>query len=832
MRSIVQHVLRFTYRDWRGGELSLLIAALMIAVASLAAVGFFVDRLRTGLERQATQLLGADVVIRSQRDQPPEYAAKALELGLSVARTIEFPSMVSASGMPRLASVKAFSPLYPLRGSLRLLQDDGSLGPPGAPLPQSGRTWIDPQLATAIGAGRGETVQLGDSDFTVDGLIGLEPDRGGGFVNLAPRILIPLQDLPATGLVQAGSRVSYRLLVAGDRSAIDQFTQWLSPRLDSMQRMETVADGRPELRTTLERAEQFLSLVALLSALIAAVAVALAARRFAQRHLDACAVVKAIGVTQSMLLNILVGELLLVALLGGLAGAALGWALHFALSWSIQPLLVMPLPAPSLWPAVQALLASLVLLLGFGAFPFVRLAGVPPLRVLRRDLGGGSASVWAGALIALACFAALLFWLSSDKRLAAFALGGFALGAIVFSLCAFGLVWLVDKARTIEHLARMPTIRLALASWSRRRSAAVAQTVALAIGLMALALLTVTRTDLIDGWQQATPKDAPNRFVINIQPDQAPQVARMLAAKEVGEAPLYPVVRGRLVLINGVPARQHQAGEQEGEGTESLNRELNLSFLDAPPTHNDLIQGRWFAPDSHEVSVEQGLFNSLGLAIGDEVTFDIAGESVTVRVSSVRKVAWDSMKLNFYMILSPAALERMPMTWVVAYNQTTGSSVDRQLVSAFPNLTVFDTGLILAQVRSMLDQVVRAVQFLFLLTVAAGVTVLYGALATSRDERTREAGLMRALGASRGQLGAAQFWELSLSGALAGLLASAGALAIGAVLAERVFRFSLDTRWEMLLYGLLAGALLAVLAGWMGLRPVLNSSPLSTLRNG
>ncbi len=348
---------------------------------------------------------------------------------------------------------------------------------------------------------------------------------------------------------------------------------------------------------------------------------------------------------------------------------------------------------------------------------------------------------------------------------------------------------------------------------------------------MALILLTVTRTDLIEGWQQATPADAPNRFVVNIQPDQVDDIDAIFTANGLPAPSLYPIVRGRLVQINDKPAAPPPGAPEDGQARRSLDRELNLSFMDDMPTHNQLTAGKWYAPEAAEVSVEEGIYESFGLQLGDSLTFDIAGEQVEATVTSVRKVAWDSMQLNFFMILSPAVLADMPQSWVTAYHEPTDAGVDRELVRQHPNLTVFDTGLILRQIQRLLDQVVQAVQFLFLLTLAAGVTVLYGALATSRDERTREAGLMRALGASRRQLGAAQLWELALSGGMSGLLAAAGALVTGAVLADKVFQFELDTRWETLLIGLAAGAFIAMLAGWMGLRSVLNTPPLNTLRS-
>lgn len=842
MNGIVQHVWRFTYRDWRGGELTLLLGALIIAVGSLAAVGFFVDRLQTGLKRQATQLLGADLVVRSQRPLPDTYRDEARRLGLQVSGTTEFPSMVGRGALPRLASVKAFEPGYPLRGELRVVDPRDNAGVPATMMPADNEVWVDPQLAHMLGAQIGDQLTVGNLSLRLGALIALEPDRGGGFVNVAPRALISGAALQDSGLIQPGSRVTYRLLVAGSSASIERFSNWLSSRLATGQRIETVGAGRAGLQATLERAEQFLSLVSLLSALIAAVAVALAARRFAQRHLDACAVTKALGMSQRGLLLVLLGELLVVALVAGLVGALLGWAFHFLLAASIAPLLSIALPAPGIWPAINAMLTALILLLGFGAWPFVSLAGVPPLRVLRREMGQAPASAWVGGAAALVCFVALMLWLANDTRVATFALGGFVAGAVVFSAAAWLLMQLVTRIRHWSAVSREPALRLALASWARRRGAAIAQIVALSVGMMALTLLTVTRTDLIEGWQRATPADAPNQFVINIQPEQVSRVRSELSSAGISEqeSVIYPMVRGRLVAINGNPVEQRAAGRHAGQsdtpddnvpdGPRAPRRELNLSYTAALPEHNELLSGRWFAPRAREVSVEQGMMERLQLSLGDALTFDIAGETVDVTVSSVRRVKWDSMQVNFFMILSPAALSDMPTSYITAFHEPEGTRLAQELVSELPNLTVFDTGLILNQVQALLGQVVQAVQYLFLLTLAAGLAVLYGALATSRDERTLEAGLMRALGASRRQLASAQFWELALSGALAGLLAAGGALITGRVLAEQVFQFDLATRWSMLPVGLICGALLAVVAGWMGLRPVLNSPPMQTLR--
>ena len=821
---------QLTRRDWRAGELRLLVAALVIAVASTCSVGFFVDRMRQALSLEARQLLGADLLIASDHPIGPEWDAQLASRGLRSARTVNFPSMASAGAMPQLAAIKAVSQAYPLRGKLRVAAAPNQPDEAARGVPEPGTIWADAQLLQALSARVGDQVELGQSLLRIDRVLTLEPDRGANFINFAPRALMRLDDLAATGLVQPASRVTYRLLVSGESAAVAGFENWAREALGRGMRIESLETGRPELRNTLDRAEQFLALVALLSALIAAVAIGLSARRFAERHLDGCAVMRAIGVRQRTLLTVLGLELLWVALAGGITGVALGWLVHLALVQVLAPMIGLPLPPAGMLPVFQGLATGLVLLLGFGAWPFLRLAGVPALRVLRRELGQTGASPLIALALALSAFIGLLLWFSADLRLALIAIGGFAAGAAVFVLFTWGMMQLVGGLRHRgATVLRSPAIRLALASWSRRRSASIAQMVALAIGLMALLLLTVVRTDLIDGWRRASPPDAPNRFAINIQPGQEQGVVAALTRGGIGKVELYPMIRGRLVAINDRPVGP---ADYEGERARRLvDREFNLSYLADAPGHNRIIEGQWFEPQAMEVSIESGILSTLGLKLGDLLAFEVAGQRIEVRASSVRKLNWDSMKVNFFMILSPAALRDAPQTLITAYHQPAGRApVDAELIREFPNLTIFDTGHLLRQVQTMLDQVVMAVQLLFLMTLAAGVVVLYTALAASRDERIREAALMRALGASRAQLARAQLWELGLSGGLAGLLASVGALTIGMLLGSQVFGFELEFRWSGVLAGTGAGMALALIAGWLGLRGVLRAPPLASLR--
>jgi putative ABC transport system permease protein len=827
-----------TRRDWRAGELRLLAAALVVAVAAIASVGFFVERMRSALNLQARQLLGGDLVIAADTPLAPELRREAERLGLRVSQTVSFPSMAMADASggkaapaALLASLKAVSDGYPLRGAMRVAAAPGEPDAPAAGIPARGTVWVDPALMQGLGLAPGGIVQLGDGKFRIDRVITIEPDRGANFVNFAPRAMIALDDLEATQLVQPASRVTWRLLVAGDAPRVAELEAWAKARPVRGQRVESLENGRPELRNTLDRAQQFLALVSLLSALIAAVAIAVAARRFAQRHLDGCAVMRALGLSQGRLLASLLLEMLWLGLAAGTVGAALGWLGQLVLVRLAAPMIDMPLPASSMLPAAQAVAAGLMLVLGFAAVPLARLAGVPPLRVLRRELGAPPVSAWLAAGAALLAFSLLLLWFSGDRRLAMLAIGGFGAGAVVF----VGVAWLAIRALSpLRHLVGRgggnAALRVALASWTRRQGASIAQIAALSVGLMALMLLTVTRGDLLDSWQRASPPDAPNRFVINIQPDQRDAVAAVLRDAGIAQTELHPMIRGRLIEVNGKPIGIDRFDDERARRL--VEREFNLSYMDRMQPHNETVAGRWLDPSASEVSMEAGIMDTLGLSLGDRLTFDVAGEPVTVSAVGVRKVAWDSMRVNFFMVLSRQALGDRPQTWITSFHLPPGrASLTNELLARFPNLTVFDTTAIVRQVQGILEHVVRAVQFLFVFTLAAGVVVLYAALASSRDERVREAGLMRALGASRRQLQRAQLAELAATGALAGLLAALGAIAIGAVLADQVFRFEFTPRWGPVPLAMLAGAALSSIAGWFSLRSVVDSPPLATLRN-
>ena len=822
-------------RDWRSGELRLLALALVIAVTAITSVGFFVDRLRLGLQRDAAQFMGGDAVLDSDHPIAAHWDMDARSRGLRSARSMSFPSMAMAdtpaaggrSEASVLVAVKAVTPDYPLRGSLEV--QDGALAHAVTGGPSAGTAWVDAPLLGALGLAPGDTLRLGEARLRIAAVLASEPDRSTQVMGFAPRLLISVADLDATGLVQPASRISYRWMVAGDGAPLGAMIGAIKPQLERGQHLETLDDGRPEMQRTLNRADRFLGLVALLTALIAAVAVNSASRRFVVRRLDSCALMRCMGLTQGQIAGLFAIEYLAVGVLASVLGVLGGLGLHLVLLQALAALLPQSIPTPSVLPAVQGLLCGLVLLLGFGLPPLEQLRRVSPVRVLRRDVGDPGARMIVAYGAGAIGFAILLFWAAGDARLGGIVGAGFLACIVVFALVARLLLRALQGLRR----GRTPLIgiawRFAIAAMQRRPGATVAQLVALSMGLMALLLLAIVRTDLVDQWRGQAPADAPNRFVINIQPDQAAAVMSRLQAAHIDGAALEPMIRGRLVQIDG---RAVGPESFDDERTRALiDREFNLSYRPDAPAHNTIVAGRWFSAGASELSIEEGIAKRLHIGLGQRLQFDVAGQLVEATVTSIRKVNWDSMRVNFFVIMDPALLRDAPQSLITSFYLAPGQSgVLGGLVHEFPNLTIINTDQVLGQIRSMLEQVIGAAQFLFAFALAAGVLVLYTALAASQDERIREAALLRALGASRRQLSSAQAAEMLLLGALAGVLAAVGAAAVAWALAHFVFEFSYFPRPWIALAGIVGGISASLLGAWSGMRRILATPPMVSLR--
>ncbi|WP_460483312.1 ABC transporter permease [Comamonas humi] len=833
-QSIFSLGLRQLWRDWRAGELRLLLVAVALAVAALASVGFFSDRLQAGLKRDAGQLLGGDVVVVSDQPTPPAFVQRAAELQLASAGTASFPTMARADdadgGESRLVALKAVQPGYPLRGSLRVADAPGAPDAAAGGIPASGEVWVEEGLLEALNLRPGQMLWLGDRQLRIARVITVEPDRGAGFLNFAPRVMLRDADLATTGLVQPASRLVYRFAVAGEPRQVQAFAQWAEQQVKEAGsrgvRIESLDSGRPEMQQTIDRAQKFLNLVALLAALLSAVAVALAARGFAEAHLQGAALLRVLGLPQRRIAGAYVVEFAAAGLAASVLGVVLGYAVHALFVRLLADLVSTALPPAGWWPAALGVGMGLTLLAAFGLPPVLQLARVPPLHVLRRELGAikpASASVLALGVVG---FAALLMLVSGDLKLGGIAVGGFAVAVLLFA--AMGAAAIALLRRMVHENTAPRWLVLATRQVAARPWFTVVQVSGLAVGLMALVLLVLLRTDLIHAWRQTTPPDAMNRFVINIMPDQAKPFQQALERAGVHKLDWYPMVRGRLLQVNGRDVKPQDYTEERAQRL--VDREFNISHTTTLPENNLIEAGRWTVGEEGGVSVESGIAETLGLKLGDKLRFDMGGVQRESTITSLRKVDWGTMRANFFVIYPVDQMNDVAVTYLAAYRAPDAAGFDNALVREFPNITNVDLRSTIAQVQRVLDQVIRAVEYLFGFTLAAGLVVLFGAITATREERAREFAIMRAVGAQASLLRQVQRAELAGVGLLAGVLASVVAMVIGWALARYVFEFAwLPSPWVPLAGGAV-GAVLALVAGWWGLREVLTRPVMATLR--
>lgn len=819
--------LRMLARDWRAGELTVLGIALMLAVAALTSVGFLTDRVEQALRLQSHQLLGGDLLLTADHPLPESFRQEAAVRGLRVAESATFPSMVSLGDAAVLAEIKAVSVGYPLRGTLRAATLLNAADAEIARVPQLGEAWPDERLAATLGLAAGSPLSLGRIALASGPILTMEPDRGMNVFALAPRLMINLSDLAATGLIQNGSRVRYRLHLAGETADVADYEAWAGAQLGRGEKIESLDNARPEIRNVTERAQRFLRLAALLAVILAAVAVALAAERYMRRHLDGCAVMRCMGASARQLLLIHGGEFFIFGLAATLAGCGVGYAVQAALQQLLAGLLVVKLPAPSLLPWLHGLLVGLTLVVGFALPPLLRLKRVPTIRVLRREWSGSEPASRGAYLLGAAVLAGLMLWMAGELRLGLIVLSGFLLALVFFALMA--RLMLAGLGR-LRPAGKGYGWRHGLANLRRRLAATVVQAVALALGLTALLLLTVARGDLLDSWMKRVPADAPNRFAINIQPDQRAAIADFFTARGLPAPELEPMVRGRLVQVNDRAVTPESYTDDRAQRL--VDREFNLSWSEKIPLGNTVSGGRWHgASAGAEFSVEQGLAETLNLKLGDRLAYDIAGNRVEATVTSLRKLDWDSMRVNFFVMSPPAVLKDYPASYITSFHLPADrAGAIPELVRAFPNITVIDVAALVRQLHATIDQVARAVQLVFGFAVLAGLAVLYAALQASSDERRHELAVLRALGARSRQLSAALLAEFAALGALAGLLAGIAASLIGWGLARFAFRLDYLPQVELWLVGLLAGTALVVVAGWLGASSMLRQSALPALR--
>jgi putative ABC transport system permease protein len=817
-------------RDGKSGELRVLMLALLVAVSALTAVGFFTSRVSRAVDQQAGEVLAADLRLQSRSPIDRSYFELAEEAGLKTAELRTFPSVVLKGEDSALSAIRGVSAAYPLRGRVKIA--DVPFGPTreATSIPGPGEAWLEARLFAQLGARVGDRVRVGNTELIAARVLDYRPDQGSQFVDLAPTLIMRLDEVESTGLVQQGSRVSYIALFAGNPQAVASFKEQLSARKKSSERLADITDASPQIRSAIDRSGRFLNLAALVTILLAAIAVAIASRRYVARHLDTVALMKSLGASQHLVLAISVLELLMIAILAGIAGALIGYGAQEGIAYLLKDLVRGELPRPSLSAGWLGLMTSVTILVGFALPPLLQLRFVPPARVLRRNLEPPPLKYVTVYGTAFAALIALLAWLIRDYKLLfyvfAATLGTFAVLILAGSL----LVVALGRLRGSVGISW----RYGMANIARRGRDSVIQIVAFGLGLMVLLLLAVVRNDLMQEWRASLPENAPNHFMINIRPDQTEAIRAFFRERDFAPPELVPMVRARLVQINERPVSELEFPTDRGR--EFVEREANLTWSETMQLDNKLLEGSWWSEGDSggpRVSVEIEVAEALGLKIGDRLTYDVAGEIITASVSSFREVQWDTFRPNFFMVFSPGVLEDTTGTYITSVHvPRERRPILLEFMRQFPEVTAIDLDAILAQVRSVMDKASLAVQYVFGFTLLAGVTVLLAAIQATRDERRYESAMLRTLGARRRVVLQGVAAEFTTLGLLAGTLAAIGATAAGYFLASQVF--NLDYTFDLTVWalGLVSGALLVGISGTLATRSVVNHPPVETLRRG
>ncbi|QSA97627.1 ABC transporter permease [Methylococcus sp. EFPC2] len=814
-------------RDWRSGELSLLLTALIIAVAGVTAVSLLGHRMNRTMTAQAAEFMAADLLVRARELPPADWFARAESLRLRHARLVEFPSVLVEGDEILLCGIKAAGPGYPLRGALKTrdsVDSEESLVTEGPP---PGEAWVEQRVLATLHLAIGGTLTVGEKRLTVTRILTHEPDRRGELFSLSPRVMINLADLDATGVIRPGSNVQHYALFAGDEAAVREFNQWIRPTLHPGQRLTDVHEDRPEIGNALTRAERYLGLSSVVIVLIAGVAIAMSARRYGERHFDQTALLKCLGATENQVLILYLAQFLLIGLLGGLLGCLAGWGAQEGLATLLRRMLPNALAAPAWYAALFGPLAGLLVLLGFALPPVLRLKRLSPLRVLRRDLDplpSSALSVYGLALLTLA----LLVWrFTGDGRLTALSLGG---GAAALALVgALAWVSLKSLAPLIPKLAL--SWRFGWQNLTRRPKLGVSQIVAFSLTLTAMQLSVLARSELMQEWRSQLPVNAPNHFALNLFETDLPAFKSFLAQEGIEASRIYPIVRGRLTAINGADAHGVARRDTPGEG--AINRDLSLTWATELPPDNRITAGNWPGASAEPtVSVEAKLAESLNIRLGDRLTFNLAGQILEAQVDSLRSVRWDTMNPNFYMIFPPGVLDGYPATYLTSFHLPAERKAWlTQLVKTFPAITLLEVDVLLSRFQSIILQVSLAIQSVLVLALLAGFTVLFAAVRASLDDRLREDALLRAMGAARKLLNRSVWTEFMTLGFLSGFLATAMTELLAWILFSRIF----DLVWRphplLWLATPVLSAVVVGVCGYLNSRAVVRTSPAAMLRD-
>jgi len=822
-------------RDLRAGELSVLLMAIVVAVAAMTAVGFFTDRVGRAIRLQAGAVLAADVVVSAPAPIEPSFLEEARAAGLRTAESMSFLTMVlpadETNERNALTMLTAVTDDFPLRGEL-LVADvmfGDTTGAQG--IPASGEAWAEPGLLGRMNLEVGDRVLVGDRELSIARVLEYQPNQmTGGMTQLAPGLMVNLADVPSMNVIRPGSRATYRELYSGEEASVAEFRQVIEARGDESLRVRGWEDAGEQINDAIDRAQRFLTLASLVTVILAAIATAMAARRYALRHLDTIALLKSVGATQSFVQNSTLGQLGCVIVGTTLVGSIIGFFAQQILVVLAADVFQVDLPPTSMSAALLGLITAATVTIGFALPHLLQLKNVAPMRVLRRDLPPPQLSSTVTYGIAIGALLLMVWSIVRDLKLVVYIAGG--LGTVALLSVAGG--WLLVRGLTRFRGAAGVAWRYGLANISRRGTESIVQIVAFALSLMMLLLLTVVRTDILAEWRATLPDDAPNYFLVNIDPEQWPEI-KSFFEDELGAAPDYlPFIRGKIVRINGQSVDAYAFPSERGR--RFVRQETNLTWNAELPESNVVTAGEWWDESDGEeiqISLSADLFQAFGLSIGDTIGVDVGGEEIDAPVTSARSIQWDSLQPNFFVMLSPGLAEQLPQTIIASVHVPVGERlVLNSFVRAYPGVTVFDLEVIIGQVRMVIERASMSVQYVFLFTLLAGIIVLLAAIQATRDERRFESALLHTLGARRSKILQGIAVEFTALGSLAGALAAFGATGVGFVIAEQVFKLDYTVDPVLWLVGLVVGSLVVGVTGTLATRKAVSEPPVVVLRDG
>ena len=859
---------RLLWRDWRGGELRLLFLALVLAVASVTGIALFTDRLERALLLESANMLAADRVLPTRGEPAPaEIIAEAAGRGFRTAGTLSFTSMAFSDSGNMLVAAKAVSDEYPLRGELITTLLPFTRGAPVASGPPPGEVWLESRALPALGVEVGGTVFVGEAELNVGAVIIAEPDRGqGGFVdNAGPRLMLHMDDVAATNVVQPGSRVSHRALFAHDDfAALDEFEQWVDQTFDGNYHIRDVREESGEIAEALDRAEGYLLLGSLFAVLLAGLAIALSARRYSERHYDYVAILKTLGCTSGRISAIYLLIQLKLALAAVLLGSLLGFLVHQGILRALQASLNVELPPPGLEPYVVGALTAFICLLAFALPPLLALRETPPLRVLRKDLTQLRFSDRIPYAFGIGGSVLLIFWYSRDLVLTTLLVVGVAGTGALLSLIS--LLFLATSGSVGMKAGN--AWKLAMTAVRRRRRQNVLQVMVFSVTIMSLLILSLLRTDLIEDWRAQLPGDTPNLFMMNVTAGQVGRIEDFFAGNGVEANAFYPLISARVRTINGAapepdaegggqeggtsllennepPGREARAGTdaagtESGQSAESGNRQVQgrlsrrqVTWAAEPPPDNRITAGAWWGdnPRSGLVSIDEEYADWLNIGIGDEIGFEINQQLVSAEVANLRSVRWDNMQPNFFIIFSPGTIDHLGATFLSTVRlESERKLLLNDLIRQFPTIVVIEVDALIEQIQTIISQVSSAIELIFLLVLAAGALVLLSCVSASLDERFHENAILRTLGAGRRLILASLLIEFAFIGVIAGVIATLGAEGGLYYLQERVFEQDFNPHYWVWLAGPALGCAIIAFLGVNSTRKVVSTSPLTVLR--